>query len=527
MSMKKLLALLLCLAMVLSLAACGGGSKEPEPTEAPEKVEDKAEDVDKGEDAEAPEEGEEAEAPEEGEDAEAPEEGEDAEAPEEGEDAEAPEEGEEAEAPEEGETAEEPEEPEEPEAEPVDISLWVYPVGNWGDEATVDEIIKGFNEEYPNINVKVEYLDYTNGDATVDGAITGKNAPDVVMEAPERLVANWGQKGVMLDLADIWDENDEAEVYEGVKTACFTADGELFVYPAVMTAHCMAINYDAFVEAGADKYVDLESRTWTTEDFKAAVEALTEEFGAPVGAVYCAGQGGDQGTRALIANLYGGTITDGTNYIAGSEENAKALEELSEMEGIAFDASIAGGDEIALFYNETLKMAFCWNAAQQMNPNSAGTGEGLTINGQKIEYMAFPSDDGVPSLEGGMWGFGIFSEDVRSGDDVEARTEAAKAFIKYVGDTEAGLTATVKAANFFACRDTVDGEELSGIWEDNEIMSGYTVLLSNLGPYYQVTPGWTEARTAWWNMLQQVGTGTDPMEALGEYDATANEAAGN
>ena len=409
--------------------------------------------------------------------------------------------------------------------ETVEITAWVYPVGNWGDPAVVGPIIEGFEAANPGIKVTVEYLDYTSGDDQVNTAIEGGQAPDVVMEAPERLVANWGAKGVMLDLADMWDETDEAEVFEGVKTACFTGDGKLFVYPAVMTAHCMAINYDAFVEAGADQYVDLTTRTWTTENFFKAVDALTEKFGGPVCAVFCAGQGGDQGTRALIANLHEGTITDGTQYIAASEGNAKALTELRDSEGVAIDASIVGGDGIALLYNETFKMAFCWNAAQQLNPNSANTGAGLTINGQKIEYMAFPSEDGVPSLEGGIWGFGIFDPAVRSGDNVDARTEAAKAFIKYVAGSEEGLTATVKAANFFACRDTIKGASLEGIWADNEIMAGYTTLLSNLGPYYQVTPGWTEARTAWWNMLQQVGTGTDPMEALTAYDAAGNAAA--
>jgi multiple sugar transport system substrate-binding protein len=59
----------------------------------------------------------------------------------------------------------------------------------------------------------------------------------------------------------------------------------------------------------------------------------------------------------------------------GTDENIKALTELYGTKGIKFDSSLVGGDEIALFYNETLKVAFCWNIAQQLNPNSANTGE--------------------------------------------------------------------------------------------------------------------------------------------------------
>jgi multiple sugar transport system substrate-binding protein len=83
----------------------------------------------------------------------------------------------------------------------------------------------------------------------------------------------------------------------------------------------------------------------------------------------------------------------------------------------------------------------------------------------------------------------------------------------------------VKAANYFAVRDTAEGADLSQIWADNDTMNEYTVLMPYLGDYYQVTAGWAEARTAWWNMLQQVGTGTDVSSAVAEFCAQANAAA--
>ena len=53
----------------------------------------------------------------------------------------------------------------------------------------------------------------------------------------------------------------------------------------------------------------------------------------------------------------------------------------------------------------------------------------------------------------------------------------------------------VKAANYFAVRDTAEGTDLTGIWADNEIMNEYTKLMPYMGDYYQVTAGWTQART--------------------------------
>lgn len=428
-----------------------------------------------------------------------------------------------AEAPAEEAPAAEEEAPaaEEPAVEMADeVTLWTYPIGGWGDEAQVAALTDAFTAE-TGIKVNVEYLTYADGDDKVNGALSAGQAPDLIMEGPERLVANWGAKGYMVDLTDLI-EDDLGEIYASVSSACKSVDGAFYEYPLVMTAHCMAVNVDAFKEAGADQYLDLDSHTWTTEDFKAAVAALNDKFGGTVGAVFCGGQGGDQGTRALINNLYGGTFTDEayTTYTWDDANNIKALEELAAMDGINYDSSIVGGDEISLFYNETLKMAFCWNIAQQLNPNSADTGAEKTVGGQQIAFMSFPSETGESKLCGGIWGFGIFN----SGD--EARINAAKEFIRYMADSDATLDA-VKTANYFAVRDSINGTDATGIWADNAIMNEYTKLMPFLGDYYQVVPGWAEARTAWWNMLQKVGEGGDATEVVAKFCAEANAAAGN
>ena len=84
--------------------------------------------------------------------------------------------------------------------------------------------------------------------------------------------------------------------------------------------------------------------------------------------IYCGGQGGDQGTRALVTNLYSGQFTnaDHTAYTMDSEANIKALTLLQSLvnEGkLEADPGIVASDEIALFCNSTISMGFCWNAA--------------------------------------------------------------------------------------------------------------------------------------------------------------------
>ena len=404
----------------------------------------------------------------------------------------------------------------------TELTLWTFPIGKWGDQATVDALMEGFEAE-TGIKVKVEYLDYQTGDDKVNTAIEGGVAPDIIMEGPERLVTNWGARGLMVDMSDMLDSTDLEELNADLLSSCYSADGALYEYPLVANAFCMAINKTVFEAADAMQYLNAETHTWNSvEDFFKAVDAVYNYTGKQVGAVFCAGQGGDQGTRELVKNIGGGNLTDAahTTYLWDEEANINALKMIYDCEGIEFDPSIVGGEEIALFYNGTLNMAFCWNVGQQQNPNTANTGAGLTASGDEILFMAFPAAEGTNVRLGvGEWGFGIFD----NGD--AAKIDAAKTFVKYFCDSAATADA-VKAANYFAVRTAAEGTDLSGVWADDAIMNDYNTIMPLAADYYQVTPGWAEARTQWWNMLQQVGASDGSVESITEivtnYCALAN-----
>ena len=379
-------------------------------------------------------------------------------------------------------------------ADVTEISLWTYPIGKWVDEATVSDLLADFHAAHPEIKVNVEYLDYTNGDDKVNTAIEGKQAPDIIMEGPERLIANWGAKGLMVNLADLIPEG----TYTSVVESCTSANGEVYEMPVCMIAHCMAINRDVFAEADALQYLNEETHTWNSvEDFFKAVQAVYDAGYEYVGCIYCGGQGGDQGTRALVTNVGGGTYANAehTAYTYASTENATGLSRLYNQQGINFDPSIVAGDEIQNFVNGTFQMAFCWNIGAEINNADA-----LSFD---VLPMAFPSDS-TPSLQGGIWGFGVFN----NGD--EAKIEAAKTFIKFMTQDNDQYAKAVTATSFAPVRD------LEG-FAPNEYFAEYSLLSPLMGDYYQITLGWTTARTEWWNMLQRV------MDTDGSVDAILAE----
>lgn len=384
----------------------------------------------------------------------------------------------------------------------IELSLWIFPVGNWGKPTSVSSILTAFHQKYPNIHVSLEYLDYVNGDAMIEQAITEGRAPDLVLEGPERLVANWGDRGLMADLSDLWAEPQSEDIYEMVRNACRLNSGAYYEYPICMSAHCMAINYDMFREAGALQYIDEETRTWTTEGFIQAVQALRDHGQERVSVVYCSGQAGDQGTRALVNNLYGGTFTDSAHsrYTINSEENIRALQLLYDLEGIEFAPDLAANDAIKQFCDKELAMTFCWNVSQEIQQ---------TINHPNLDFdmfpMAFPTDGERPNLSSGIWGFGIFD----SGD--EARTNAAKTLIRFLTEDDAQYTRTVQTSTYWPVRD------LDQAYVNDMLMEEYSIFTPYVGDYYQVTPGWAAARTTWWQLLQEIGAGTDIVEAVKNF----------
>ena len=123
--------------------------------------------------------------------------------------------------------------------------------------------------------------------------------------------------------------------------------------------------------------------------------------------------------------------------------------------------------------------------------------------------MAFPADD-VADIRLGCqnYGFGIFDK----GD--ESKVLAAKEFIKYFCAGE-GAPAAVRATNNFPADTTI-----TGVYEGQEneaILNEYNKnMLPLAGDCYQGTTGWANARTHWWNMLQEVGASDGSVEAITE-----------
>ena len=399
----------------------------------------------------------------------------------------------------------------------VELNLWSFNVGGFAEASNWEPIIAAFNEQNPDIKITVTPINYQDGDQKLTSAITAGTGPDIIFEGPERIVGNYAREGLMVDLSDLW-ETGGSDIAEGISSVS-QLDSTYYMYPLSVAAHCMAINYEAFKAAGALQYIDEETRTWTTDNFVKAMEAVRDAAAAGTinintpGIIYCGAQGGDQGTRALVNNLYSDYFVneDGTAYTANSENNVKALKLLQDMVNngsMSANASFAAADELQAFANQTCAVSFCWNYANYTQ---------YAAQTQFTPFaMAFPSDDGKPELEmAGPYGFGVFN------NKDEAKIEAAKKFVQFVCDDQTVGVEAVKATGFFPVHSDW-GDVYTGD-ADAETRAPFALMSDYLGRYYNLTGGWTEQRGYWWPMLTEImTTGADVQTAADKYAAQAN-----
>ena len=387
----------------------------------------------------------------------------------------------------------------------TEIVWWAFPTFGV-DSGYEQELADAFMAANPDVKITVETIDFQSGPDALTSAITAGTAPDILFDAPGRII-EYGNAGNLVALDDMIGELKGDLASESLLDTCVGADGSYYMYPISSSPFYMGLNKEMLEKADALQYVNLEGdRTWTTENFVKMCEALRDAGVCMTpGIVYCGAQGGDQGTRALVNNLYSGTIVGSDGKWNVGENGVKALELLKTMyDNKSMDAgfSMAAADELHQFQQETCAMTFCWGTS---NAKSYASEDYTQIS------VPFPSDDGVPELEYLVNGFCVFD----NGDD--AKAEASKRFISFICDDAEGGPKSVVQTGAFPVR-----ASFGNLYEGNDEMSLLASWSQYYGPYYNTRAGFAAMRPLWFNMLQQVFNGTPAQEAADAFNSGAN-----
>ena len=124
-------------------------------------------------------------------------------------------------------------------AQATEITWWAFPTF-----ATVDDtggkyeqgLIDAFQESNPDITVKLEMIDFQSGPEKIVTAIEGGTAPDVLFDAPGRII-EYGKNGKLAALNDLFTDEFKADVdNEQIIGSC--SDGENYYNYEIGRASC-------------------------------------------------------------------------------------------------------------------------------------------------------------------------------------------------------------------------------------------------------------------------------------------------
>lgn len=397
------------------------------------------------------------------------------------------------------------------EAKEVVIKFWNFPNFSGDTEFTKSSeydkaLVAAFEAKNPGIKVETQAIEFTDGPAKLETALQTQTNPDVIYDAPGRII-DWASKGYLVDLEDIVPK--DKLIPAAVKASSY--EGKVYMYPQGVAPFMMGFNLGMAKELGIENMLplDKEDRTWTVEEFEALLTKFHElKPELPPTILFAKSQGGDQGPRAFISNLYGSWITDEavTKYTINDENGIKAMEWAKKAydngllgKGIALDA----GASIEAFRSANAFSTILYPVV--LYKQDVVKGELETV------LLPFPNNSGKPELEYLVAGPAVFD----NGD--ADKIAAAKKFVDFmINDPDWGMR-TLKSTGTFSAK---LGEV--GLYDDPELLFAET-MSKYYGPYYNTIPGFAQMRPIWFPMVQGVLNGDiAPKEALDKFVEQAN-----
>ena len=401
---------------------------------------------------------------------------------------------------------------EEKQADPnkkVEITYWDFPQFTKDKEFKKTEdfdaaLIKAFEAKNPNIKVNYQKIEFTDGPAKIETAIQSKTAPDVIYDAPGRVIA-WAAKDLLVPLDDV----DKSKLNEAAVKASSYKD-KLYMYPQGVAPFLMGVNKDLTDKLGVTDLLPLnkQDRSWTVEEYEKFLKAVKQKDSSITPALfYTKSQAGDQGPRAFVANLYNSWITDEANskYTINDANGVKGLEWVKK----AYDDGLLG-QGVALEAKDALEAFKSGRAATTIlfSPGIAAS----HASGFNYKFLPFPNNGGKAKYDYLVAGPAIFD----NGDADKAA--AAKKFVDFmVNDKDWGKRTLLASGNFSAKK----GE--TGLYDSEELKFAEG-LTGQYATYYNTIPGFAKMRPLWFNMVQGVLNGkTTPKEGLDKFVEDANK----
>ncbi|OCA87752.1 ABC transporter substrate-binding protein [Bacillus sp. FJAT-27225] len=146
-----------------------------------------------------------------------------------------------------------------------DITVWVHP---YTENAKVEEemwgkMVANFNKEFPDVDVKIETLPWTNRDQKILTALAANNGPDVFYAIPDQM-PQYAEAGMLLELNPYLKDSD-LEGFVDSALLSTTWKDKLYGLPILQSSVTFIYNQDIIKAIGEDP--DNLPKTW--DEFEA------------------------------------------------------------------------------------------------------------------------------------------------------------------------------------------------------------------------------------------------------------------
>jgi multiple sugar transport system substrate-binding protein len=370
--------------------------------------------------------------------------------------------------------------------------------------------------ECPNVKINVEIFPYANTNEKINVALASNSPPDIWFYTTFNQY-DVMSRGAVVPLDDMITEEDRRDIDKTIWDN-MKYDGKVYSWPFSWITETLIANVDLFEKMNALSYLPKnEERTWTMEEFKAALKAVTDN-----------GKSRDHYGLGLFAKdvqadtwnfmylwAFGAKTfsEDCSQIVLNSPEGVKALAFMKSL----VDEGLTAPDPEALTAEDTInmftqgKLAVCMGQPKYSTFIDRAVEEGTLSNKFKHMFVMMPGDE--PSFVPAFYGSVVF--DVKDAD----RIKYAKQFVKFSSSepyskaAKAALTIPVKTSLV---------EEL---YADNEEYAYFLKIFKYAtGNLHSEVRGYTEIRNKLYPELQAVFTGAKtPQQALNDFAKAGNE----
>lgn len=380
----------------------------------------------------------------------------------------------------------------------VNLKLWCFP--NYGEGKFHKMLMVKFQEVNPEVKFELEVLPFNGGPEKVNIAISTNTAPDILFDAPVRIMSH-AKKNVLIALDDVVLTKEDMDNIDPKILKLYLYKGRYYYYPWNNYGIGIAVNKSLFEKAGALDLLPLnrEERDWTIEEFEKALDAVSKIYGVYGTAFPTANEQGDAAIIMFIQNF-------GANILSGDYKEV-VLNSKNGYEGIKWMVDIyrnkkgwvvpgseflTSTDQNDLFFKKKVAMiyGFKWHYVQLQELKNKGQIE----EPFEIVFMPYPHPAGMKTRSNVVSnGFCLF--------DNRDQTK-----IKYA----------IKFANFIKNDFQVEGANIAGGFPVNnslktDLSDKELQFLSDLRKYIAddctSAPNWTRVRTVWYPELQAAFTG--------------------